>query len=300
MTFPLPPPPRQPSYPGRFAVFLILLLGLAAFPLFKIVYEAESRAEVKAALAQSANPQTPRGHQADLEAAEAASDAREQSRWVAVVWIGAVVTVALMLASRERRLANEEADRQAALSAEARARKLEAIGRLASGLAHDLNNYLGVITGQAEMVQRDAQPGEPVNRRMEVILSTSWKASDLIRRVLAFGRRQTGRTEVIDLARVLAELPETARPLLDEDVKLELKVAQGLWPIEGDPTQLQQALLHLLANAWEAMPRGGVVRVEAANRALSEGNRVLLTVTDSGVGIPEDIRDQIFDPFFTT
>jgi two-component system cell cycle sensor histidine kinase/response regulator CckA len=135
---------------------------------------------------------------------------------------------------------------------------------------------------------------------METILSTAWKSSDLIRRVLAFGRRQGVRNEVIDLARVLAGLPETARPLLDDEVRLDLRVEEGLWPIAGDPAQLRQAFIHLLANAREAMPLGGTVTVMAENRRLPEGDRVLLAVADSGHGIPEAIRDQVFDPFFTT
>jgi len=219
---------------------------------------------------------------------------------LALVWAVAVALTAAWLAARERRLAAGEAARHASQAAYYRAQKMDAIGRLASGLAHDLNNYLGVITGQAEMVQRDLPAGDPVVRRMEVVLSTAWKSSDLIRRVLAFGRRQGARSEVIDLARVLAELPESARPLLDDEVRLDLRVGAGLWPIEGDPMQLRQAFVHLLANAREAMPLGGVVTIEAENRALPEGDRVLLAIADSGHGIPEAIRDQVFDPFFTT
>jgi len=227
---------------------------------------------------------------------------------LAALWTGAVALTAALLTARERRLRAAEAARQRWLAAQARSQKMEAIGRLASGLAHDLNNYLGVITGQAEMVQRDAPPGDPMARRMEVILGTSWKASDLIRRVLAFGRRQSPRTEVINLARVLADLPGTARPLLGDEVRLDLRIAPDLWPTEGDPAQLQQVLIHLLANAREAMPHGGVVTIEAENRALAGGigngpaggDRVRLAVTDSGPGIPAAIRDQIFDPFFTT
>jgi signal transduction histidine kinase/CheY-like chemotaxis protein len=219
---------------------------------------------------------------------------------LALVWVVAVVVTAAWLAARERRLAVGEAARHASQAAYYRAQKMDAIGRLASGLAHDLNNYLGVITGQAEMVQRDLPAGDLVVRRMEVILSTAWKSSDLIRRVLAFGRRQGARSEVIDLARLLAELPESARPLLDDEVRLDLRVEEGLWPIEGDPTHLRQAFVHLLANAREAMPLGGVVTIEAENRALPEGDRVLLAVADSGHGIPEAIRDQVFEPFFTT
>jgi CheY-like chemotaxis protein len=163
-----------------------------------------------------------------------------------------------------------------------------------------------VITGQAEMVQRDLPANDPMLRRMEIVLSTSWKSSDLIRRVLAFGRRQGAKSEVIDLAGVLAELPETARPLLADGVRLDLQVAPTLWRIDGDPTQLRQTLIHLLANAREALPLGGVVAVVAENRpgvggvAGGGGDRVLLAVSDNGHGIPEAIRDLVFDPFFTT
>ena len=227
----------------------------------------------------------------------------EAALGLTALWVGAVALTAAGLARRERRLRDAEVARATWLAAQARSQKMEAIGRLAGGLAHDLNNYLGVITGQAEMVQRDAPPGDPMVRRMEVILGTAWKSSDLIRRVLAFGRRQSPRSEVIDLARVLADLPGTARPLLGDEVRLDLRLAADLWPIEGDPAQLQQTLIHLLANAREAMPRGGVVTLAVENRRFAGGaggDRVRLAITDSGPGVPAAIRDQIFDPFFTT
>jgi two-component system cell cycle sensor histidine kinase/response regulator CckA len=222
------------------------------------------------------------------------------------LWIVVVVLTATGLAARERRAAAAETAYRASLAAHLKAQKMESISRLASGLSHDLNNYLGVITGQAEMVQRDLPANDPMLRRMEIVLSTAWKSSDLIRRVLAFGRRQGAKSEVIDLAGVLAELPETARPLLADGVRLDLQVAPGLWRIDGDPTQLRQTLIHLLANAREALPLGGVVTVAAKNRpgvggvAGEGGDRVLLAVSDSGHGIPEAIRDLVFDPFFTT
>jgi signal transduction histidine kinase len=263
---PYPPAPTPPSADPQPVVLAVAGLGAAGLLLGLVLV----RAEIEAALG------------------------------LALVWTVAVAVTAAWLAARERRLAAAEAARHAGQAAYYRAQKMEAIGRLASGLAHDLNNYLGVITGQAEMVQRDLPAGDPVVRRMEIILSTAWKSSDLIRRVLAFGRRQGARSEVIDLARLLAELPESARPLLDDEVRLDLRVEEGLWPIEGDPTHLRQAFVHLLANAREAMPLGGAVTIEAKNRALPAGDRVLLAVADSGHGIPEAIRDQVFDPFFTT
>lgn len=316
MSFALPPAPLKPLRTGPWLVLSLLLLGLAALPLAHFALDAERHATSAAAFAHALATQPLRPgadpdqgsaagfaeetRQADLRAAQAADLAERSTRLLTVAWAVAVILTAIGLTARERQLLSAEASRRQILVAEAHARKMDSIGRLASGLAHDLNNYLGVITGQAEMVQRDALPGDPVNRRMEVILSTAWKSSDLIRRVLAFGRRQSGRSEVIDLGRVVAELPEVARPMLDEDVRLDMRLGAGLWPVEGDPVQLQQTLLHLLANAQEAMPRGGIVRVEAENRSLAEGNRVLLAVTDTGSGIPEAIRDQIFDPFFTT
>jgi two-component system, cell cycle sensor histidine kinase and response regulator CckA len=219
---------------------------------------------------------------------------------LAVSWFLGVGATAAALVARERRLRVAEQALRAELTAQLRAQKMEAIGRLAGGLAHDLNNYLGVMTGQAEMVQREVGPGDPLVKRMDVLLGTAWKASDLIGRVLAFGRRHSPRSEVIDLARVLRDLPETARPLLGDAVRLDLRVGEGLWPITGDPARLQQALTNLLANAREAMPEGGTVTIEAENRAFADGDRVLLTVSDTGPGVPEAIRDQIFDPFFTT
>ncbi len=271
MSFPAPlPPPAPPGRSPQPAVLAVAGLGVAGLLLGLVVGPALERWGSAATLG------------------------------LAVLWIVTVVLTAAGLAARERRQAAAEEAHRASLAAHARAQKMEAIARLASGLSHDLNNYLGVITGQAEMVQRDLPAADPVVRRMEIILATAWRSSDLIRRVLAFGRRQGAKSEVIDLGGVLAELPETARPLLDDGVRLDLKVGPGLWRIDGDPTQLRQALIHLLANAREAMPLGGVITIEAENRALPDGDRVLLAVSDRGHGIPAALRDLVFDPFFTT
>ncbi len=186
------------------------------------------------------------------------------------------------------------------------AQKMESVGRLAGGLAHDINNYLAAIAAQSELVRMKAEPESSTAKRMDAVLATTRRAGALIERLLAFSRRQPARPEPVHIGAVLDDLDAMLRRLLGEDIELEIRTAPDLWPVEIDASQLEQIVLNLAVNAREAMPRGGNITLEAKNRPAGEKLRepqtdsVALTVRDTGHGIPESLRQKIFDPFFTT
>ena len=176
------------------------------------------------------------------------------------------------------------------------ARRVEGFGRLAGGVAHDMNNVITAILGYASLVA-DAAYDDPatVEESAQEILESAQRGSRLVRRMLTFGRTTDEDHEQIDLSRTLKELENLLQQLLPEDVELLIKGA-AVSTVEMAPTGLEQIILNLVVNASDAMPEGG--RVEVAVR--SDGSHVLLTVTDQGTGIPEQIRSRVFEPFFTT
>jgi signal transduction histidine kinase/CheY-like chemotaxis protein len=192
--------------------------------------------------------------------------------------------------------------------------KMEAVGRLAGGLAHDINNYLAAIRSQCELVRRKPQPPERVAEKMGLVIGSVTRASALISRLLAFSRRQPIHPEVVNLNQLVLGLEKIVRQHLAETVELSLCLVPDLWNVKMDPTQVEQILVNLVVNARDAMPSGGKLVIETTNASFEEGRRprrerrpvsapgdyVLLTVSDTGVGIPPEIQDKIFEPFFTT
>ena len=185
--------------------------------------------------------------------------------------------------------------------------RLESIGRLAGGVAHDFNNVLTVIQACAGSLREGPPPPSAEQREdLEEILSAARRAGDLTRRLLAFARKQVIAPVVLDLGWVVGSARGLLQRLVGEDVRVELAVADGLWPVRLDPGQLEQVLMNLAANARDAMPGGGVLRIELANAdappeaAASAGQWVRLAVTDSGAGMAPDVRSHLFEPFFTT
>jgi signal transduction histidine kinase/ActR/RegA family two-component response regulator len=223
-------------------------------------------------------------------------------------WVVIVALAVTGVAARERRRAEAEAALREREEELFRARKIEAVGRLAGGIAHDINNYLAAITAQCERVKMKAEPGGPLEERMGRVIETSFKASHLIKQLLAFTRRQPLRLRVLDLNRVVEGLVPMMHRLLGEDIRLEARLAPGLWRVKADPSQFEQVIVNLMVNAREAMPAGGRVTVETANRpaAGGDGSGVLggdaveLAIADDGPGIDQAIRDKLFEPFFTT
>jgi two-component system, cell cycle sensor histidine kinase and response regulator CckA len=187
------------------------------------------------------------------------------------------------------------------------AQKLEAIGRLAGGVAHDFNNMLTAIGGYNSFALERTAPGTPLHDDLEEIRKATERATLLTRQLLAFSRKQILQPELLNLNAVILELESMLRPLIGEDIVLTTTLDPGLGPIEADPGQLQQVLMNLVVNARDAMPAGGTIAIETANAEVGDDNAtiepgryVTLTVRDSGHGIDAETLEQIFEPFFTT
>jgi PAS domain S-box-containing protein len=190
-----------------------------------------------------------------------------------------------------------------------RAQKMESIGRLAGGIAHDFNNVLTALIGHAEQLR--AEPGDAalVRAEIEEILSSAERAARLTRQLLAFARRQVIAPEVIDPGRLVLGLREMLRRLLGESIALTIRIDPALGAVRADPGQLEQVLVNLVVNARDALPEGGHVSLEAANRTLTAtaqvgslpaGAYVVLSVSDTGSGIDADTARHLFEPFYTT
>jgi signal transduction histidine kinase/ActR/RegA family two-component response regulator len=232
-------------------------------------------------------------------------------RTILFAWIAIVGLAVTGLWTRERRRMRAEAALRESEAQLLQSQKMEAVGRLAGGIAHDVNNYLAAITSQCELVKRKAEPGSLVVRKMDAIISSSIKVSALIKRLLAFSRQQPVRPVVIDLNRVVEELEALMVRLIGEDLQLESFLSERLWNVRIDPSQVEQILVNLLVNARDAMPTGGKITIETSNVRLTAadlprtwevepGEYVLMAVSDTGLGIEPAIRDKIFEPFFTT
>lgn len=216
--------------------------------------------------------------------------------WVAI-WGGAVVATAGLVGRFERRRHRTERALDASQSQLVASQKIEAVGRLAGGLAHDLNNYLAAIRGHCELVMRRPEPSDRVVAKMERVLALTGKASSLIDRLQGFTQRRPPEREILSLRQLIEMLASMVRPSLGEHVRLETDLAPDLHAISADPAQLEQVLVNLVFNARDALPEGGVIRVRAANRGPST---VRIAVDDEGVGIPPELRERIFEPLVST
>jgi PAS domain S-box-containing protein len=204
-----------------------------------------------------------------------------------------------------------EAERERLEQQLRQAQKMEAVGRLAGGVAHDFNNVLTIINGYTGLLLDHPAAVEPLRGYVEMIQNASGRAASLTRQLLAFSRQQVLAPRVVDLNGVAANIEKMLRLLTSEDVELVLSLADGLWPVKADPGQLEQVLLNLAVNARDAMPKGGVLTIRTANFSressppqdhfpLPPGRYVLLSVTDTGIGMDVDTQARIFEPFFTT
>jgi signal transduction histidine kinase len=232
-----------------------------------------------------------------------------------VGWITLIAVAAGGMWTRERQRRRAEEALRHSEAQLLQAQKMEAVGRLAGGLAHDINNYVTAITSQCELVRMKVQPGDPmagkIAGKMDMVIATAGKITALIRRLLAFSKQQPVDPQVIDLNEVVDGLRGMIRRLIGEDLQLETFLATDLWRTRVDPSQVEQIVVNLLVNSREASPRGGKVTIETSNVVLGPeylsqnptvqaGDYVLLAVSDSGTGIALEIRDRIFEPFFTT
>jgi two-component system cell cycle sensor histidine kinase/response regulator CckA len=192
------------------------------------------------------------------------------------------------------------------------AQKLEAVGRLAGGVAHDFNNILTVISGNAELALADLPAGDPTAEALKDIVEASRRAASLTRQLLAFSRRQILQPKVLDFNALVSGTEKMLRRLIGEDIKLSTRLQPNLAAITADPGQLEQILMNLAVNARDAMPQGGELVFETENIEMQEtqagqyGVRmpsdryVRLTVKDTGHGMDEETQARIFEPFFTT
>jgi PAS domain S-box-containing protein len=191
------------------------------------------------------------------------------------------------------------------------AQKMESIGRLAGGVAHDFNNQLSVILGHTDIALESLDPSHPVRDDLEAVRQAARRSSDLTRQLLTFARKKSVSPRVLDLnERVHASLRMLQR-LIGENIRLDWTPAEPLWPVRADPTSIDQILTNLCVNARDAIPDVGTIGITTANVLLqpddcagvpdaAPGAYVLLDVTDSGSGIDPSILSSIFEPFFTT
>ena len=188
----------------------------------------------------------------------------------------------------------------------AQVQKLEAIGRLAGGVAHDFNNVLTAILGSAELLLLDTPRGATSREEVEIIRDAAIRAQELIRQLLAFSARQVLQPAVIDLNNLIKNLGRMLRRLIGEDLVFVTELARDLGAVRVDPGQVEQILVNLAVNARDAMPDGGRLVIRTTNVTvtssgdLANGRYVLIEVSDSGAGMDEGTMARIFEPFFTT
>jgi len=191
-----------------------------------------------------------------------------------------------------------------------RAQRMESIGTLASGIAHDLNNLLSPITTAVHLLQRRL-PGEEDQHVLSVLDTNAHNAADLIRQVLSFAKGVKGERMSLQPNHLIKEIAKTLGHTFPKSIQIEVSLAEDLWTISGDPTQIHQVLMNLCVNARDAMPHGGTLTIRAENIQVDEnyvamhvgagpGRYVLIKVADTGTGIPPGILDRVFEPFFTT
>jgi PAS domain S-box-containing protein len=192
------------------------------------------------------------------------------------------------------------------------AQKMEAIGRLSGGIAHDFNNLLGVIIGYSEILQESTEPSDPDRSCIDEVLRAGQRAASLTRQLLAFSRQQVLEPTVLDLNHVVVDMEKMLKRLIGEDVELSTVLNRELGKVKADQGQIEQVILNLAVNARDAMPKGGKLTIQTDNISMSgsdtarysypfkTGQYVLLTVSDTGMGMDSATRARIFEPFFTT
>jgi PAS domain S-box-containing protein len=191
------------------------------------------------------------------------------------------------------------------------AQKLEAIGRLTGGVAHDFNNLLTAIIGFAELAYLQYPAGDPQQELLDKVLHSSQRAADLVRQLLVFSRKQAVEARILNLNESITELNKMLGRIIGEDIVLRTILAPDLWLVRMDPSQMVQIIVNLVVNARDAMPEGGKLVVETANIVWDEaflathlkvqpGEYVLLNVSDTGLGMSQEVQTRIFEPFFTT
>ena len=191
------------------------------------------------------------------------------------------------------------------------AARMEAVGRLAGGVAHDFNNYLTTIIGYSHIVLQDLPPEDPMRPFIDEIAKAAGRAAQLTKQLLTFSRKAIIHPQVIDLNGIIADMRSPLKMMVGDDIHLSLQLATGLGQIKADAGQIRQIVMNLVANARDAMPGGGRLTIETANVKLESelaaayhpippGAYAALTVADTGAGMDDQMLGQLFEPFFTT
>jgi two-component system, cell cycle sensor histidine kinase and response regulator CckA len=191
------------------------------------------------------------------------------------------------------------------------AHKMEAVGSLAGGVAHDFNNILNVILGYTEMMLEELAPDSPMRKDLEQVKIAGLRAAGLTTQLLAFSRKQILQPEILDLNAVISNTSSILRRVIGENIELILSIPPALGMVNADPGKIQQIILNLAINARDAMPQGGTLILETANVDFDKnylhehplakpGPHVMLAVSDNGIGMDTATQERIFDPFFTT
>lgn len=189
--------------------------------------------------------------------------------------------------------------------------KMESVGRLAGGIAHDFNNMLTTIVGYGELILMDSNGEENYLEDLKTIIDTGRKAAQLTQQLLAFSRKQVMEWKIVNVNAILNDMKKMLLRLLGEDIKLQYELDDNIQKIQADPTQIDQVVLNLCVNARDAMPRGGSLNIKTQmvgkehiqfgpDDELESDKYLMLTVTDNGEGIPNEIMEKIFEPFYTT
>ncbi|MCX5743091.1 MAG: PAS domain S-box protein [Proteobacteria bacterium] len=205
----------------------------------------------------------------------------------------------------------QEAERGTLRAALHQAQKMESVGRLAGGVAHDFNNMLAVILATVELAVEQVAPGSPVYEDLSEIRTAAGRSAELTRNLLAFARKQTISLELVDLDATVASMLKLLRRIIGENVQIDRQPCPGLWPLHVDPSQLDQVLTNLCVNARDAITDVGTVTIETTNVSLDAaacapypdarpGDYVRLAVRDDGIGMDPDTQLHLFEPFFTT
>jgi PAS domain S-box-containing protein len=191
------------------------------------------------------------------------------------------------------------------------AQKMETVGKLAGGVAHEFNSILTAIIGQSELLLSDLPPDDPLVKNATEIRQAAERAAVLTRQLLAYGRKQILQPEILDLNRVLTDMAGALQHLMGREVDVRIIPAVGLKTVKIDPGQIEQVIVNMAMNAADAMPNGGKLTIETANVTLDEeyvrpffglkaGGYVRLAVSDTGVGMSEEVKARVFEPFFST
>jgi two-component system, cell cycle sensor histidine kinase and response regulator CckA len=236
---------------------------------------------------------------------------RKDGRTITVRISGRAVSSADDPADVLEAIAEDVTDRRVLEDQFRQAQKMEAVGRLAGGVAHDFNNLLMVISGYAEVILSELDGGHPLHEKGRAIQLAADRATTLTRQLLAFSRKQLLELKVVDVNAIVQDMERLVRPLIGENVELVTLLSSQAVQTRADAGQLEQVLMNLVVNAKDAMPAGGKLTIETQTAVVDEhhrggpqfiraGNYVLLSVSDTGMGMDRETQSRIFEPFFTT